>query len=239
MKKIGIIFKWLVIVLFFILIVSFTHTKYDEQSVFLDDIIIELDEQEFINKNLILDIINRSKINFENQKLKQFSGDYLERILESEPSIKNVEVFVNQEGAINIFIKQKEAIARVITASENYYLSNNAQIIPISKLYTPRVLTINGDVTQDKHQEILNFINIINKDSFWDAQITQVYFKQDNVILIPRVGDHKIHFGLLTNITEKLDNLYQFYKHGIGVKGWDVYSDISLKYTNQIVCTKK
>ena len=51
--------------------------------------------------------------------------------------------------------------------------------------------------------------------------------------------EQKIYFGLLTNIHEKLDNLYQFYKQVMPVKGWQTYRDISVKYNNQIVCTKK
>ena len=43
----------------------------------------------------------------------------------------------------------------------------------------------------------------------------------------------------LTDINEKLENLYQFYKQAMPLKGWQTYSDISLKYSNQIVCTKK
>ena len=53
------------------------------------------------------------------------------------------------------------------------------------------------------------------------------------------LGEHKIHFGLLTRVNEKLDNLYQFYQQAMPLKGWQTYSDISLKYKNQIVCTKK
>ena len=49
----------------------------------------------------------------------------------------------------------------------------------------------------------------------------------------------KIHLGELVNVTKKLENLYQFYKQAMPVKGWQTYSDISLKYNNQIVCTKK
>jgi cell division protein FtsQ len=67
----------------------------------------------------------------------------------------------------------------------------------------------------------------------------QLHFLGDKVILIPRVGNQKIHFGRLVNSTKKLENLYQFYKQAMPIKGWQTYRDISLKYKNQIVCTKK
>ena len=34
-------------------------------------------------------------------------------------------------------------------------------------------------------------------------------------------------------------NLYQFYKVAMPVKGWQTYSDINLKFNNQIVCARK
>ena len=57
--------------------------------------------------------------------------------------------------------------------------------------------------------------------------------------IIPRIGNHKIYFGDLLNLDEKLDYLYKFYKYILPSKGWDTYKLISLKYNNQIVCTKR
>ena len=163
----------------------------------------------------------------------------LEQFLEYHPSIENVEVFTSQEGDVSIDIVQRKAVVRIITKDDNYYLDANGKVMPISKHYTPRVLVASGNVSEQNHQEIFDFVNIINESEFWKAQITQLYFIDNEVILIPRVGEQKIHFGLLTRVNEKLDNLYQFYQQAMPVEGWQTYSDISLKYNNQIVCTKK
>ena len=56
------------------------------------------------------------------------------------------------------------------------------------------------------HQQIFNFVTVLNKSDFWKSQITQLYLIDEEWILIPRVGEHKIHFGTLTKINEKLDN---------------------------------
>ena len=66
-----------------------------------------------------------------------------------------------------------------------------------------------------------------------------MHFSNNEVIIIPRVGSQKIHFGTLTDVNKKLGNLYQFYKQAMPVKGWQTYSEISLAYNNQIICTKK
>ena len=69
--------------------------------------------------------------------------------------------------------------------------------------------------------------------------IRDSFRNNQEVILIPRVGSHKIHFGLLVDIRNKLDYLYQFYTKIIPIKGWQQYSDINLNFKNQIICTKK
>jgi len=153
--------------------------------------------------------------------------------------VRKAEVYSNQQGVIKIKLQQRKAIVRIKTAYVDYYLDEDGLEMPLSKSFTPRVIVVSGDANQKHHASIYAFIQKINKSEFWKSQITQLHFLDDEVVLIPRVGSQKIHFGMLVNSTEKLDNLYQFYKQAMSVKGWQTYSDISLKYKNQIVCTKK
>ena len=109
----------------------------------------------------------------------------------------------------------------------------------LSDTYTPKVVVATGDITSKDHIEIYNFVKEINKSDFWRAQITQIHFENNDIVLIPRVGSQKINIGSFENIAEKLDNLYQFYRVAMDLKGWQTYSDINLKFNNQIVCVRK
>ena len=140
---------------------------------------------------------------------------------------------------MNVKLEQRKAIVRIKTTSADYYLDEDGLEMSLSRNYTPGVLVVSGDANTLHHEDIFSFVKTINKSEFWKSQITQLHFQEDEVILIPRVGNKKIHFGTLTDINEKLENLYQFYKQAMPLKGWQTYSDISLKYSNQIVCTKK
>ena len=149
-------------------------------------------------------------------------------------------VFIaTKEGKVNIELEQKKAVVRIKSKLSDYYLDEFANKMQLSDNYTPRLLIVTGDVNEENHQSIFDFVTEINNSEFWNAQLTQIHFKNNNdVILIPRVGNQKINFGKLENTTEKLYNLYQFYKIAMPVKGWQTYSDINLKFNNQIVCTK-
>ena len=239
MKKAIMILRWLLIIILFVLVLSFTNSKHQQQLVSLDKINIELAEEQFVNHEIVIDFMLENGISFDSVSLNQFQLEELEQFLEHHSSIENVEVFTSQEGDVSIDIVQRKAVVRIITKDDNYYLDANGKVMPISQHYTPRVLVASGNVSDQNHQEIFEFVNVINESKFWKAQITQLHFIDKEVILIPRVGEQKIHFGLLTRVNEKLDNLYQFYQQAMPVKGWQTYSDINLKYNNQIVCTKK
>ena len=239
MKKIIIILKASILTLLFIVVLLFTNKKQCQQLTNFDKKNIDLNKNQFINHDLILSLIEESNISIDSVPLDQFDFQELEQCLSKHPAIENVEVFADLEGNVGVNILERIPIVRVITESDDYYLDANAQRMPISQCYTPRVLIANGNVTEKDRRNISDFVNIINKSQFWRAQITQLYLIDNECILIPRVGDQKIHFGLLTNINEKLNNLYSFYKQAMPVKGWQSYSDINLKYNNQIVCTKK
>ena len=239
MKKLLKIIKWSMLIALTIIVLAFTEKKQEEQLVQLNQINIEISEDQFLTKNIVLRYIEKHNFAYDGVVFTQFYLNDLEEILLKHPAVKKAEVYSNQQGVMNIKLQQKKAIVRLKTADADYYLDEDGFEMPLSKAYTPRVIVVSGDVNQQHHTSIYTFIRKINKSEFWKSQIMQLHFSGDKVVLIPRVGNQKIHFGMLVNSTEKLANLYQFYKQAMPVKGWQTYSDISLKYKNQIVCTKK
>ena len=239
MKKLLKIIKWGMLIALTVIVLAFTEKKQEEQLVQLNQINIEMSEDKFVTKNIVLQYIEKYNFAYDGVVLDQFYLNDLEEILLQHPAVKKAEVYSNQQGVMNIKLQQKKAIVRIKTADADYYLDEDGLEMPLSKAYTPRVIVVSGDANQHNHASIYAFIQKINKSEFWKSQIMQLHFSNNQVVLIPRVGNQKIHFGMLVNSTEKLANLYQFYKQAMPVKGWQTYSDISLKYNNQIVCTKK
>ena len=239
MKKVLQILKWGMLLSLMVVVLSFTNQKQNKQMVFLNQINIEVSEDKFMTEQIALKYIKQQDFNFDSVALSNFYMNELEIAFLQHPAIKNAQVYSNQEGVININLLQRKAVVRIKTDNTDYYLDEQGMKMPLSSEYTPRVLVVTGEVNESKHSSIFSFIEIINKDIFWKSQITQVHFSNNEVIIIPRVGSQKIHFGTLTDVNKKLGNLYQFYKQAMPVKGWQTYSEISLAYNNQIICTKK
>ena len=239
MKKVLQILKWGMLLSLMVVVLSFTNQKQNKQMVFLNQINIEVSEDKFMTEQIALKYIKQQDFNFDSVALSNFYLNELEIAFLQHPAIKNAQVYSNQEGVININLLQRKAVVRIKTDNTDYYLDEQGMKMPLSSEYTPRVLVVTGEVNESKHSSIFSFIEIINKDIFWKSQITQLHFSNNEVIIIPRVGSQKIHFGTLTDVNKKLGNLYQFYKQAMPVKGWQTYSEISLAYNNQIICTKK
>ena len=88
--------------------------------------------------------------------------------------------------------------------------------------------------------DIYQISKFIDQSEFWKAQIEQVYVDKDlEFVIIPKVGNHKIVFGGIENLAGKFEKLMIFYKQGLSKTGWNEYSEINLKYKNQVVCTKR
>lgn len=183
----------------------------------------------------------------------------IEKKIINNPSIQDAQVYKTIDGKLNVTVKQRRPIARVFTQNESYYLDEFGGLMPLSTKYTSRIVVANGYIFEPfakRYQlnfqnledtlaaktlldDIYKLANYIDKSAFWSSQIEQVYVNKDfEFELIPTVGNHKIVLGRIDNLPMKFNKLMVFYKKGLPKTGWNEYSEINLKYKNQIVCTK-
>ena len=232
------IVKWILAISLLIVLIFFTNNRHADQLVKLGKIEIEMSDQNFINQQDILDYLKSKSVSFNGVLMHDFSKNKLENLLLAHPAIKDAQVFSSQSGIIDIVIKLKTAIIRIKTARDDYYLDEYGKKMSFSSNFIPKLLIASGDITSKDYNGIYKFIQEVNRKEFWKSQITQLYFEYDDVFLIPRIGAQRINIGSFENIKEKLDNLYHFYTTIAPKKGWGKYSDINLKFDNQIICTK-
>ena len=239
MNRVLNIFKWVSVTFLLFTTLSFTNERQNKQLLNLNKISIGVSEDDFINKQTILTYLVTNNISFDSVLANDFQISDIEEILQLHPAIHVAEVYSNQKGDVNILVEQKKAIVRVKSNFDDCYLDKFGERMDLSENYTPCLLVATGNISINNYKEIVAFVNEINKSDFWKSQLTQLHYGDDDIILIPLVGEHKIHIGGLDNIKEKLDHLYQLYNVALPLKGWQTYSDINLKYKNQIICTKK
>jgi cell division protein FtsQ len=88
-------------------------------------------------------------------------------------------------------------------------------------------------------QKVFIAASALSKQSFTLALTEQLFLNnQGELELIPKIGDQIIVLGDTTHLAEKIENLNTFYTRGMQAEGWNNYRSISLKYRNQVICTK-
>jgi len=237
MKAVYTIIKWLVLISILSVILSFTNKNRKNQIANLNN--IEIDYENFIDNKNIIKYLTENHVSFDNTLISDIDFVSIEEELNEHPYIKKAEIYTDQKGKVNLYLKNRIPYVRVINNSDDFYLDSKMTMFPINDNYTENVLIITGEfiLTNSKAKKL---ITLINNNDFWRSQITQIHFiDEEDVILITRVGDQLIEFGDLNNQEEKLNNLNIFYKKVMPVQGWQKYSKVSLKFNNQVVCTKK
>lgn len=217
------------------------------------------DLNRFLSYKDISSFINRNYDSIKGSPIKEINLEELQNGLEELPYIKAANAFATLDGEINLQIQQRRAIIRIIDVDDNnYYIDDMGRIIPIRTKFPARVPICNGMIPNigfytnnysDKEldsivnntilKDIYAMAQYIDRDTLLNMQITQLNIDNNGeYILTPLVSSQIIEFGKARNIDEKFENLKLFYIKGLGHHKWTTYRKISLKYKNQIVCTK-
>ena len=165
----------------------------------------------------------------------------IEKALDASPLIRKSQCYKTLDGYVAISIECRRPVLRVIAdGGDNYYLDEEGAVIErISKAVYLPVAT--GRITRDFAQrELLPLAQYLHSNDLWNAQIEQIHVAANEEIqLVPRVGDHIIVLGRPGNYDHKFGKLQTFYKKALTEVGWERYSHINVDYSDQVVATKK
>jgi len=265
MKKALYMMPWLFIFGWFVLLTGFVTGKNDEiLCKRLEVIISDSTEASFVTAESIRQMIADAGFDVQGYPISSIHTRRMESLLSANPFVRNAEVYTDIDGGLTIDIEQRQPILRIMPAgSRGFYLDAEGVVLPVSSGYTPLVLPVTGNMNglslspgdfilgdtvkhelsakgQDFIYELFSFSQYINADPFWKSQIVQVYRdSRGEYELIPRVGAHQILMGSMDGFREKLRNLQLLYEQGFGVEGWNAVHQINLKYSNQVICTKR
>lgn len=264
-KKILLMGVWILAISMLMITLGFVSSEQDKLTIKSIEISIKGEEEHnFVDEDDIMNILHSKGNVIRGVKLKDINIPFIERILNEHPSIQTAEVYASINGCLNISIVQKKPIIRLFNNDgESYYIDDSGKVMPLSDKYTARVIVVSGNINEpyvkwvEKNidsvmvdsvlakQTLIDDVYMVSRfviaDSLWNALFVQVFVNESNEIeLIPRIGDHKILLGDLSGLEDKFNKLKIFYEEGLGKTGWwDKYEIISLKYKNQVVCSKK
>jgi cell division protein FtsQ len=220
--------------------------------------IVDSSDYHFVTKRDIQNTIVSNNGNLLGKPAKEIKTDEIENTMSRYRELKTAEVYMSIDGTLHIYADQRTPIMRVMPNNGgDYYIDAEGVVITRRNLYTPRLHIVEGNVninqamlngvsvldTSIKNsilKDIFYLVSYINKDDFWSAQIDQIFVDgNDEIDLIPRVGNHTVHLGSAENFEGKLKNLEVFYDKVLPEVGWNKYSTINLAFKDQIVCKRR
>ena len=194
----------------------------------------------FVDEEDVMKAIKKGYGDIMDKSILAVNKDSLERVLVKNPMIKSAQVYYSLDGYIHVNIQQREPVLRVLTG-EGYYVDRDGRVMPLSSKFTSRVVVATGDINKKFACEKLGpFAMKLKNEPFWDAYIEQLVVRSnEDVVMIPKVGDFRIVLGKVDDCDARLEKLILFLKDGITKKGWNRYKEINLKFDNQVVCVRK
>ena len=164
----------------------------------------------------------------------------IEQEIDKNTYVEKSQVYMKIGQELNVDIKQKEPIARVITSDSIFYLDKNSNFMSLSKLKSSNVPLIFGFSEYSDLKYLTEISLMIKNDEFLNKNISQIFIKDDQKIDLKIRGNNTIiEFGNNNRLKNKIQNLKAFYNRAISKNEIDKYKKINLRFENQVVVVKK
>ncbi len=179
-----------------------------------------------------------------------FDLEPIEQELQRNIWIKSAQLYFDNNEVLQVNVVEREPVARVFTKSgATFYLDSSLAMLPLSEKFSARLPVFTSFPTDKKVllkadsnllRDIIAVSTALQADSFLMAMIEQVDISDQRTFeMIPKFGNTTIIFGDGKGVSEKFNNLQVFYKEVIVKAGWNKYSEINVRYKNQVVASRK
>lgn len=227
------------------LVFSAFYFKSNQQDIVCKNFVVSVKDslhKKFIQTKDIENLLRKEKLHPVDKPLSAINTLEIETAILTNRLVKTVEVYSTQDGTIVANIRQRNPVLRIISYGEgSYYIDSERERMPISQNYTVYLPVAIGNISEEfAKNELYDFALFVSKNPTWDAWIEQIVVgPNQKVQLVPRAGDFRVSLGKLDDYEMKLEKLKLFMEKGLNKVGWNRYSEISLEYNNQVVCTMK
>lgn len=206
------------------------------------DLIISIDHTDgnfFINEADINKLLLDAGDTITAKNLGEINTTLLEEKIDRHSAVAKAEVYSTINGEVHINVSQRNPVARIFTNNQSYYLDSKGDKMDLSPNYSARVLPVRGRINEENLKEIFHLVQSISSDTVLKQQIVEIICTKEGYKMLPRKGNHEIVLGNTNELEKKLMNLKLFYSWAFENNKIEDYKILNLKFTNQVVCTKR
>ena len=197
------------------------------------------------------------------KKLKEIDTRAIAALVDSNPYVASCKVSLSVGGTLQIAARQRVAVMHLFVGDEDLYFDTHGHPFPsrpdliadapivtadekttIPQDFNTRSLEVSKPRSLEAPQSGLlqawRLACFLAEGKEYGALFDQIYIEHaDNLLLVPKVGNFVVEVGDAEDLERKFHNLSSMLGRGLPFVGWSRYSRISIKYPNQIVCTKR
>ena len=214
-----------------------------EKSGICQGVLINVDDNgmEIISRDEVMDIIKKEGLDPSGKEIGEFYCSDIENFVDSISLVDKSQVYKSIKGYTVIDIDCRIPIVKVYdNENRSYYIDEKGNRIKSieSAIYLP---IASGEIKNEETiRGLIKIAQHLDDNRFWREQTEQIHVTpRQEIILIPRVGNHLIELGKADNIEDKLAKLKEFYERGLNKIGWNKYDRLNIEFDKQVICTKK
>jgi len=215
-----------------------TSVRNDSRFLVSNEVRFFNSEQPLISEEMVNNLLIQNKGSVKNIRKDALDLNNIESMLDTNPYIRNANVYVSVNGEVGVDVLQKTPLARVQT-KESFYIDEEGKMMPTSTNFSVRVPLVTGEVTKKNLSDVFKIVKNIDSDPFFKKEIIGVIVSKNKYILLLREFDLIIDFGASENVKLKLNNFKAFYKKAIKDETIKKYNSVNLQIASQVICTKK
>lgn len=238
MKRSFLIIKFVLLLALIAFLFSFTKKRNNARNITKLEVVFVDDNSPFITYNTVNKLLIHNHEKVTNIVKETLVLREMEQRLMENPMIRDAQVYVSVDGILEAKIEQRKPIGR-ISASPDYYLDADGEMMPLSDVYSARVPIITGS-SKNNFIEVTSLLLKINEDEFMKRSVIGLNCKGDGDIELElRKVNFKVLFGKPEQIEKKFENFKAFYKKTKQDSTLYGYNKVNLKFESQVIATKK
>lgn len=197
--------------------------------------------RQYVTENELANLLREQDLYPVGKKANKISTQRIENAIIMHPMVRRAQCYMTSSGVICIRLSQRIPILRVVTADESYFVDSDRLRMPIRESVTTPLLSVVGLVnTEMATGELADMVLWINHHRYWREKIENIHVVNPRyVYLVQRPDETKLILGEVHGYAHKLRKLQTLYEEGFEKIGWRTYSEIDLRYHNQVVGRNK
>jgi cell division protein FtsQ len=219
----------------------------------LNVVIADSSMNRFVSKADVKKFLDKEYGEYVGMLLDSIDLAKVEKIIDGRSAVNKSEAYTTRDGMLNVKVTQRTPVVRFQKSDGGFYADAEGFLFPLQSSYASRVQVIDGDIplkansgykgeiTDEKERawlgKVIDLVNYMENSRTWKDKIVQITVCDGGeLIMVPREGTERFHFGQPDEIQDKFRKMEMYYRNIVPEKGDSHYTRVSVEYEGQIVC---